>query len=106
VSWYTALESGEAEGVSEATVLAVSDTLRLSSSERHYLLTLTGRRLPPSELDEPDVLLKEATNALTFPAYLITAPWDVLCCNHAFRRVCAIDEDEIPFNAVERPFRR
>jgi transcriptional regulator with XRE-family HTH domain len=104
VSWYTALESGEAEGVSEATVLAVSDALRLSESERNYLLTLTGRALPPTELDEPDDLLKETTNALTFPAYIITASWDVLCCNRAFRAVWGIDANEVPFNAVERLF--
>jgi transcriptional regulator with XRE-family HTH domain len=104
VSWYTALESGEAEGVSEATVLAVSDALRLSESERNYLLTLTARALPPTELDEPDALLKETTNALTFPAYIITASWDVLCCNRAFRAVWVIDASEVPFNAVERLF--
>jgi transcriptional regulator with XRE-family HTH domain len=104
VSWYTALESGEAEGVSEATVLAVSDALRLSESERHYLLTLTGRSLPPSERDEPDVLLEETMHALRFPAYIITASWDVLACNDAFRRVWGIDESEVTFNAVERLF--
>ena len=42
ISWYTALEAGDANGVSEQTVLSVANALRLSTSERNYLLTLTG----------------------------------------------------------------
>ncbi len=103
VSWYTALESGDADGVSQQTVLAVSDALRLSSSERSYLLTLTGLT-PVDELSEPDKLLTETMTALVFPAYIITAAWDVLSCNAAFRRVWGIAEAEVPFNAVERLF--
>jgi len=103
VSWYTALESGDADGVSQQTVLAVSDALRLSSSERSYLLTLTGLT-PVEELSEPDKLLTETITALVFPAYIITAAWDVLSCNAAFRRVWGIAEAEVPFNAVERLF--
>jgi transcriptional regulator with XRE-family HTH domain len=106
VSWYTALESGEAEGVSEATVLAVADALRLSESERTYLLTLTGRAPVKDQLDAPSALLRAAMHALTFPAYIITASWEVLDCNHAFRRVWAVEEHELPFNAVERLFLR
>jgi transcriptional regulator with XRE-family HTH domain len=104
VSWYTALESGDAQGVSEATLVAVSDALRLSESERNYLLTLTGRAPSAHETGEPSVLLKETMRALTFPAYIITASWDVLDCNEAFRRVWDIGESELPFNAVERLF--
>jgi transcriptional regulator with XRE-family HTH domain len=103
VSWYTALESGDADGVSQQTVLAVSDALRLSSSERNYLLTLTGLT-PVDELSEPDKLLMETMTALAFPAYIITAAWDVLSCNAAFRRVWGLAEVEVPFNAVERLF--
>jgi len=104
VSWYTALESGDAAGVSEATVLAVADALRLSESERTYLLTLTGRYVVADTIDEPGTLLREAMRALTLPAYLITASWDVVDCNDAFCRVWAIANDELPFNAVERLF--
>jgi transcriptional regulator with XRE-family HTH domain len=104
VSWYTALESGDAEGVSEATVLAVSEALRLSESERSYLLILAGRTSVVDEASEPAALLKETMWALSFPAYIITASWEVLCCNAAFYRVWGVDESEIPFNAVERLF--
>jgi transcriptional regulator with XRE-family HTH domain len=104
VSWYTALENGDADGVSEATVLAVADALRLSASERTYLLTLTGRHVVDDVTDEPDHLVRTMMHALTLPAYLITAAWDVIDCNRAFRLVWDIGDDELPFNAVERMF--
>ncbi len=105
VSWYTALESGEADGVSEATVRAVADALRLSASERTYLLTLTGHTEAPSPSYETSALLAETMRALSFPAYIITATWDILDCNAAFRRVWGIGPSEaVPFNAVERMF--
>jgi len=104
VSWYTALENGEAKGVSEATVRAVADALRLSDSEHHYLLALTGNVAVPEELRAPSALVAETMHALTFPAYLITASWDVLDCNAVFRAVWNVGADEVPFNAVERLF--
>jgi len=103
VSWYTALESGDAAGVSREAVLAVATALRLSESESSYLLTLTGHS-PVEELREPGALLAETMTALAFPAYIITASWDVLACNEAFRRVWGIGENETPFNAIERLF--
>jgi transcriptional regulator with XRE-family HTH domain len=104
VSWYTALENGDAKGVSEATLIAVADALRLSDSERSYLLALSGRSTGAEQLSEPSPLLTETMRALAFPAYIITAAWDVVDCNAAFRRVWGIAEDEIPSNAVERLF--
>jgi len=104
VSWYTALESGDADGVSEATLIAVADALRLTESERTYLLTLTGRYAVADTIDEPGILVRETMHALTLPAYLITASWDVVDGNDAFLRVWNIGRDEFPFNAVERLF--
>ena len=103
VSWYTALENGDAKGVSEATVLAVSDALRLSDSETSYFLALTGRA-GTQEVRAPNPLLSESLKAIAFPAYIVTATWEVVDCNPAFRRVWDIGAEEIPFNAVERLF--
>jgi transcriptional regulator with XRE-family HTH domain len=103
VSWYTALESGEARGVSEATILAVSDALGLTDSERNYLLALTGR-LADETLREPSPLLTDTLAAIAFPAYIVTASWDILAGNTAFRRVWEIADHELPCNAVERLF--
>jgi len=105
VSWYTALENGDARGVSDATLLAVADALRLNESERHYLFTLAGRSEDRDELAVPSPLVFETIRAIVFPAYIISANWDVLDCNLAFRRVWGIDDREFPpFNAVERLF--
>jgi transcriptional regulator with XRE-family HTH domain len=104
VSWYTALESGEAERVSQTTAFAISDALRLSKSERNYLLTLIGTSPVPIENSEPSELLNEAMLALLYPAYIITASWDVLACNAAFCCVWGVSATEIPFNAVQRLF--
>jgi transcriptional regulator with XRE-family HTH domain len=104
VSWYTALEAGEAEGVSEATVLAVAAALRLTPSERNYLLTLTGRVAAGGERSEPSDLLTAAMRSLAFPAYVVDASWEVLDCNVAFTLLWSIDRSELPFNAVERLF--
>jgi len=104
VSWYTALENGEAKGVSEATVRAVAGALRLSESEYRYLLALTGHVAMSDERRVPNVLVTETIHALTFPAYLILPSWDVLECNAAFRAVWGVGAHEIPFNAVERLF--
>jgi transcriptional regulator with XRE-family HTH domain len=43
ISWYTALENGDAEGVSETTLRAVAEALRLTESERDYLLELAAQ---------------------------------------------------------------
>jgi transcriptional regulator with XRE-family HTH domain len=104
VSWYTALENGDARGVSEVTLQAVADALRLSDSERHYLLTLGGAAKDAQEFVPPSPLVVETMRAISFPAYIIDAAWNVLDCNDAFRRVWAIGDEAPPFNAVERLF--
>jgi len=104
VSWYTALENGDARGVSEATVRRVADALRLSESEGHYLLAIAGQPQRPERRAELGPLVRAALDAIVFPAYVIDATWNVPACNAAFRRVWAIADAELPFNAVERLF--
>ncbi len=104
VSWYTSLENGEASGVSEATLTTVAEALRLSDSEREYLLALAGVRRPPQRPSVPEPLVVATLNAIAFPAYIINPTWDIINYNDAFRRVWAIREDEVHFNAVDRLF--
>jgi transcriptional regulator with XRE-family HTH domain len=104
LSWYTALENGDAKGVSEATLLSVARALRLSESERDYVLDLINRSEIAEPSGVPDRLVVATVKAILFPAYVITATWDVLDCNEAFRRVWAVEERELPFNAIERLF--
>jgi len=104
VSWYTSLENGEATGVSESTLKTVADALRLSESEREYLMALAGLSQITQRPSVPEALIVATVQAITFPAYVITATWDVIECNGAFRRVWAIREEERRFNAVDRLF--
>lgn len=104
VSWYTALENGEALGVSEDTLVAVADALRLSPSERQYLFSLAGRAEETREFVPPDPLVIDTMRALAFPAYIISSTWDVLDYNKAFARVWGIENEAPPFNAIERLF--
>jgi len=104
VSWYTALENGEALGVSEDTLVAVADALRLSPSERQYLLTLAGRTGETRDLIPPDPLVLDTMHALAFPAYVIASTWDILDYNDAFARLWGVADEATPFNAIERLF--
>jgi transcriptional regulator with XRE-family HTH domain len=104
VSWYTSLENGVAIGVSEATLTTVADALRLSESEREYLVALAGQAPVADRPAASEPLVVATMQAIAFPAYIITATWDVVACNAAFRRVWAIRESEVRFNAVERLF--
>ena len=104
LTWYTALENGVADGVSETTLNAVADALRLSASERQYLLAVAGVTADDERPTAPAPLVIATLHAIAFPAYVITAAWDVPACNDAFRRVWAIREGELPFNAFARMF--
>lgn len=103
VSWYTALEHGNAPGVSAVALSAIADVLRLSESERHYVAAL-AREPEVLKTEPPGPLVIQTVDALTIPAYVVDAAWDVAYANDAMRRVWAIEPDEIPFNAIERLF--
>jgi transcriptional regulator with XRE-family HTH domain len=104
VSWYTALENGDARGVSETTLAAVADALRLSDSERQYLFTLAGATKDSEAFVSPSQLVLDTMHAISFPAYILDAAWEVQSFNDPFRRVWAIADEVPPFNAVERLF--
>ena len=105
VSWYTVLESGDARGVSDQTLGAVADALRLDDSERHYLFGIANRLPPVDDFEKtPEALVAATLDAIAFPAYLITEQWDIRACNAAFRRGWGVAADEVPFGALERLF--
>ena len=101
VSWYTALENGDAAGVSNATLRDVADALRLSESERQYLYGLAAAPAIRDERVEPTALEIDALGAIAYPAYIITAAWLIVACNDAFRVVWNV-ADEPPIDAVAR----
>ncbi|MBD5657229.1 MAG: helix-turn-helix domain-containing protein, partial [Candidatus Eremiobacteraeota bacterium] len=104
VSWYTSLENGEAIGVSKATLTTVANALRLSESEREYLLALAGLSQGTQRPLVSQPLIVATLAAIAFPAYIIDAAWDVIEYNEAFRRVWKIREHEERFNAIDRLF--
>lgn len=101
VSWYTALEAGDAAGVSTATLGDVANALRLTESERSYAYGLASAPAIRDEHGVPDQLEIDALAAIRYPAYIITATWQILACNDAFRLVWDV-ADELPIDAVER----
>jgi transcriptional regulator with XRE-family HTH domain len=103
VSWYTSLENGDARNVSATTVTAVAKALRLDESERQHLMALVGLPRPAGRPAAPEALVIPTVDAIAFPAYLITAMWQVTACNAAFRWIWRV-QDDVPFNAVERLF--
>ncbi len=103
LSWYTSLENGDARNVSATTVTAVAEALRLDESERQHLRALVGLPRTAERPAAPETLVLPTVDAIAFPAYLITAMWQVTACNAAFRWLWRVDDD-VPFNAVERLF--
>lgn len=104
VSWYTSLENGEPNRVSEDTLNAVARALMLSESERIYLLTLAGARSEARGPQEPSDVLIAAMHAEAFPAYIITSAWEIVDFNKAFGRIWQVDRSELPVNAIARLF--
>ncbi len=104
VSWYTALESGEQRTFSESTILAVADALRLTDSERKYLLSLVAAPDHTERIEPPSRLVLDAMNANVYPCCVNSAEWDILACNAAFRLIWGLDYTELPANTLERLF--
>ena len=106
LTWYTMLENGSAEHVSEATLAAVARALRLDAGEIAYLGRMAEARAsePPSaRLDETT---RGALEAIAWaPAYVCTSHWVVLAWNAAMALVWGFESPGgAPFNIVSRMF--
>lgn len=88
VTWYTWLEQGRASGASDQVLEAIARVLRMSPTERHHMLVLSGR-LPETPQTPPMVLRPEQTAVLArllpFPAAVQTDAYDIVACNRAYR---------------------
>ena len=84
VTWYTWLEQGRDIHVSADVLERISETLRLSPTEREYLFGLVQNR-PPPPLGPSDSVLSPAVErmlaTLNVPAIVMTARWDVVAWN-------------------------
>ncbi|MFI5506589.1 helix-turn-helix transcriptional regulator [Mycobacterium sp. NPDC051804] len=89
ITWYTWLEQGREVTPSRQVLDSLALTLRLSHTERVYLLGLAGYGTPyPDEDPNPGTvpaLMQRLLDALTdFPAMAVTTDWTVLAWNAAY----------------------
>ncbi len=89
VKWYTWLEQGRDVNFSDEMLNRVAGTLRLSASEREYLLRLV--RKSPSRQEPPTQSLTETLwrtiQLAPVPTLVMTLRWDILAWNHLTARV-------------------
>jgi transcriptional regulator with XRE-family HTH domain len=84
VTWYTWLEQGRDIQVSADVLERVSETLRLSPTEREYLFALVQNRPPPPRgWGDAGIMpaVRRMIDALAMPAIVMTARWDVVAWN-------------------------
>ncbi|KJG36197.1 DNA-binding protein [Photobacterium angustum] len=92
--WYSKIERGKANGISDITLAALSDALRLDASEKKYIKTLvTQQHYIPSE---PCLEISPQTSRLLnqldpMPAIVINDYFDILACNQSYTRMCGVD---------------
>jgi transcriptional regulator with XRE-family HTH domain len=98
VTWYTWLEQGRDIQVSAEVLERVSETLKLTPTEREYLFALVQNRPPPQtgwrDIDVSPAV-KRMIDTLNGPAIVMTARWDVVAWNHLAVAVFR-DYDRIP----------
>jgi transcriptional regulator with XRE-family HTH domain len=89
ITWYTRLEQGRDVTPSRQVLDALAQTLRLSSAEHAYLLSLAGYAAP-QPADDPvsqtaPAHLQRLLDALTgYPAYAIAPDWAITAWNTAY----------------------
>lgn len=85
VTWYTWLEQGRRIRVSERSLDGLARALRLDATERRHLFALAEQ--PAAGLTSVDhevsPQVHHVLEAITAPAYIINARWDVLAWNPA-----------------------
>ncbi len=84
-TWYTWIEQGRDVGVSPGALLRLARIMRLTSAERAYLFTLSGKRDPEAapESDAVPPELPQLVAAITTPAYALDRAWSALAWNSA-----------------------
>jgi transcriptional regulator with XRE-family HTH domain len=90
VTWYTWLEQARDIKVSAELLDRISSTLGMSSDERDYLFALVQHRAPPNSQmgEEPlNPALQRMLDALSVPALIKTARWDVIAWNALIARI-------------------
>ena len=84
-TWYTWVEQGRDVGMSPAALMRLARAMRLTSAERAYLFTLSGKPDPeaPPESDAVPDGLPQLVAAITAPAYALDRTWSAMAWNDA-----------------------
>jgi transcriptional regulator with XRE-family HTH domain len=84
-TWYTWLEQGRDVSASPQALARLATELRLTAAERAYLFELAERRDPgvrgSAAAAAPPALLVAALDAVSVPAYVLDALWNVRAWN-------------------------
>lgn len=88
-TWYTWVEQGRDVGMSSAALMRLARAMRLTSAERAYLFTLSGKRDPEAAPESGAVPeeLPRLLAAITTPAYALDRAWSALAWNNAAERL-------------------
>jgi len=81
--WYTKIEQGRVNTLSERIVNALGNALQLNNAEFLHLRTLTGRKKSTDIEHEVPASLSHLVRVLNEPAYITNDRWDVLVWNSA-----------------------
>lgn len=89
VTWYTWLEQGRDIHPSREVLDSVARTLRLSSAEHSYVLSLAGYSAPTPITDSgpveaPGSVQRLLDSLATSPAFALTASWGIVGWNAAY----------------------
>lgn len=84
-TWITWLEQGRPVSASTAMLERLSEVLRLTIAERHYLFTLAGKLDHAGEPEHSDGLkvVLDGVTHMTAPAYVLDRLWNALAWNTA-----------------------
>jgi transcriptional regulator with XRE-family HTH domain len=101
VSWYAMLEQGRVRAIGEKTLARVADALRLSPSERDFVVELARTPRAASDTEIPASLRAFVTGATSSATLLMSARFDMLAWNRATDDLFGYSQLEPPLNLLE-----
>ncbi len=95
ITWYTWLEQGREMNISADVLERVATALRMSATEREFLFALAQQRPAPQVAAPVDIVspaMERMLGAISVPALVMTARWDVIAWNDLTRIFRNYDE--------------
>jgi transcriptional regulator with XRE-family HTH domain len=90
-TWYTWIEQGRDVGMSAGALIRLARVMRLTTAERAYLFTLSGKRDPEGVVNDDATgvpgELPRLVDAICVPAYALDRTWTAVAWNSAAERL-------------------